>query len=64
MRWVHALTSGDPQVNFDFSEDQKLLQQTAKDYLAEHSPLTVCREVFESDIPYSIQMSPPNRRQW
>ncbi len=40
-------------MNFDFSEDQKLLQQTAKDYLAEHSPLTVCREVFESDIPYS-----------
>ncbi|MEE8580142.1 MAG: acyl-CoA dehydrogenase family protein [Myxococcota bacterium] len=40
-------------MNFDFSEDQKLLQQTAKDYLQEHSPLSVCREVLESDTPYS-----------
>jgi alkylation response protein AidB-like acyl-CoA dehydrogenase len=40
-------------MNFDFSEDQKLLQQTAKDFLEEHAPLTVCREVLESDAPYS-----------
>ena len=40
-------------MNLDFSEDQKLLQQTARDYLAEHSPLTLCREVFESDTPYA-----------
>ena len=40
-------------MNFDFSEDQKLLQQTARDFLAEHSPLSVCREVLESDQPYS-----------
>ncbi|MCZ6783309.1 MAG: acyl-CoA/acyl-ACP dehydrogenase [Proteobacteria bacterium] len=40
-------------MNFDFSEDQKLLQKTAKDYLEEHSPLTVCREVLESDAPYA-----------
>ena len=40
-------------MNFDFSEDQKLLKQTARDFLDEHSPLTVCREILESDQPYS-----------
>jgi alkylation response protein AidB-like acyl-CoA dehydrogenase len=40
-------------MNFDFSEDQKLLQKTTRDFLAEHSPLSVCREVLESDQPYS-----------
>jgi alkylation response protein AidB-like acyl-CoA dehydrogenase len=40
-------------MNFDFSDDQKLLQQTARDYLAEHSPLAVCREVLEGDALYA-----------
>ena len=40
-------------MNFDFSEEQKLLQQTARDYLAEQAPLAVCREILESDAPYS-----------
>jgi alkylation response protein AidB-like acyl-CoA dehydrogenase len=40
-------------MNFDFSDDQKLLQETAKDFLDEHAPLSVCREVLESDAPYS-----------
>jgi len=40
-------------MNFDFSEDQKLLQKTTRDFLAEHSPLSVCREILESDQPYS-----------
>ncbi len=40
-------------MNFDFSEDQKLLQKTARDFLEEHSPLSVCREILESDQPYS-----------
>ena len=35
-------------MNFDFSEDQKLLQKTARDYLTEHSPLRVCREVLDT----------------
>jgi hypothetical protein len=35
-------------MNFDFSEDQKLLQKTARDFLAEHSPLSVNRDVLES----------------
>jgi alkylation response protein AidB-like acyl-CoA dehydrogenase len=40
-------------MNFDFSEDQKLLQQTARDYLDEHAPLALCREVLETDASYS-----------
>ena len=35
-------------MNFDFSEDQKFVQKTARDYLAEHSDLAVCRAVLES----------------
>jgi acyl-CoA dehydrogenase len=40
-------------MNFDFSEEQKLLQQTARDFLEENSPLSVCREILESDQPYA-----------
>jgi len=40
-------------MNFDFSDDQKLLQSTVKDFLDEKAPLSVCREVLESDAPYS-----------
>jgi alkylation response protein AidB-like acyl-CoA dehydrogenase len=35
-------------MNFDFSEEQKLLQKTARDYLVEHSPLATARGVLES----------------
>jgi alkylation response protein AidB-like acyl-CoA dehydrogenase len=35
-------------LNFDFSEDQKLLQKTARDFLMEHSPLDRCRRVLET----------------
>ena len=40
-------------MNFDFSEDQKLLQKTARDYLAEHCGLDVCRSVLESGGTHS-----------
>jgi acyl-CoA dehydrogenase len=40
-------------MNFDFSDDQKLLQRTAREYLTEHAPLSVCRAVLESDASYS-----------
>ena len=40
-------------MNFDFSEEQKLLKQTARDYLEENASLAVCREVLESNQPYS-----------
>ena len=35
-------------MNFDFSEEQKLLQKTARDYLVEHCPLATARAVLES----------------
>lgn len=40
-------------MNFDFSDDQKLLCKTAREFLSEHSPLSLCRAVFESDASYS-----------
>jgi alkylation response protein AidB-like acyl-CoA dehydrogenase len=40
-------------MNFDFSDDQKLLRQTAREYLTQHAPLTLCRAVLESDAAYS-----------
>jgi acyl-CoA dehydrogenase len=43
-------------MNFDFSDDQKLLRKTAREYLAEHAPLTLCRAVLESDAAYSATL--------
>src|SRR3990172_11856542 len=43
-------------MNFDFSEEQKLLQMTARDYLAEHCPLAVPRSVLESNASYSPEL--------
>jgi len=40
-------------MNFDFSDDQKLLRKTAREYLTEHAALSVCRAVLESDAAYS-----------
>jgi alkylation response protein AidB-like acyl-CoA dehydrogenase len=39
-------------MNFDFSEDQKFLQKTARDYLADQAPLSVAREILESSASY------------
>jgi alkylation response protein AidB-like acyl-CoA dehydrogenase len=39
-------------MNFDFSEDQKFIQKTARDYLVEHADLGVCRAVLESEQAY------------
>lgn len=43
-------------MNFDFSDEQKLLQQTARDYLEAHSPLATCREILEGDQPYAAEL--------
>ena len=43
-------------MNFDFSEEQKLLQKTAKDYLAEQSSLAQVREIFEAGAGYSEKL--------
>jgi acyl-CoA dehydrogenase len=36
-------------MNFDFSEDQRLLQKTARDFLTERSPLAACRRALEAE---------------
>ena len=43
-------------MNFDFSEDQKLVQKTARDYLDEQCGLDVCRAVLESGKPYDADL--------
>ena len=43
-------------MNFDFSEEQKLLQHTAREYLSENSSLAQVREVFEADSGYSKEL--------
>jgi alkylation response protein AidB-like acyl-CoA dehydrogenase len=40
-------------MNLEFSDDQKFVQQTARDYLAEQCQLDVCRSVLESEQTYS-----------
>jgi alkylation response protein AidB-like acyl-CoA dehydrogenase len=43
-------------MNLEFSDDQKLVQQSAREYLTEHSRLEVCRHVLESDEPYAADL--------
>jgi alkylation response protein AidB-like acyl-CoA dehydrogenase len=43
-------------MNLDFSDDVKLLQKTARDYLAEHSPLSAARAVLESTQAYDERL--------
>jgi acyl-CoA dehydrogenase len=40
-------------MNFDFSDDQKLLRKTAREFLTESAPLSLCRAVLESGAPHS-----------
>ncbi len=40
-------------MNFDFSEEQKMLQKAARDFLESRCGLAKVREVFESDAPYA-----------
>ena len=43
-------------MNFDFSDDQKMLKETAANFLKEHAPLALCRAVLESDQSYSAEL--------
>jgi alkylation response protein AidB-like acyl-CoA dehydrogenase len=43
-------------MNLEFSDEQKFVQQSARDYLAEHSKLEVCRKVLESGQPYAADL--------
>ena len=39
-------------MNFDFSDDLKLLREQAQKFLAEKCPSSSVRKVLESDAPY------------
>ena len=43
-------------MNFDFSDDQKMLQEAARDFLRESSPLSACRSVLESQRPFDEEL--------
>ncbi len=43
-------------MNLEFSEDQKFIQQTAREFLDEHAGLEVCRAVLESERPYDPEL--------
>ncbi|MDD9802988.1 MAG: acyl-CoA/acyl-ACP dehydrogenase [Deltaproteobacteria bacterium] len=43
-------------MNLEFSDDQKFVQQTARDYLAENCELGVCRGVLESGQPFAADL--------
>ncbi len=43
-------------MNFDFSEEQKLLRTTARDYLEDRAPLGLARSVLESDATMSREL--------
>lgn len=43
-------------MNFEFSEDQKFVQQTAREYLSEQASLDLCRTILDSDEAYSADL--------
>ncbi len=43
-------------MNFDFSEEQKLLRTTARDYLEDRAPLGLARSILESEAPMSREL--------
>jgi len=51
-----TLDYGRRAMNFDFSEDQKLLQRTARDFLRERAPLAAARAVLEGGQDYDPRL--------
>lgn len=43
-------------MNFDFSDDQKALKETAASFLKDNAPLELCRSILESDESYSSKL--------
>ena len=48
--------AGPAPMNFDFSEEQKLLRTTAHDYLEDRAPLGLARSILESDATMSREL--------
>ena len=43
-------------MNFEFSDDQKLIQEQARQFLAEYSPLTATRKVMDGESVYNSHL--------
>ena len=43
-------------MNFEFSEDQKMIQEQARHFLSEQSPLTAARAVVEQQLRYDEKL--------
>jgi len=43
-------------MNFDFSDDQKVLRDQAKKFLGQHASSTRVRRILESDTPYDAEL--------
>jgi alkylation response protein AidB-like acyl-CoA dehydrogenase len=43
-------------MNFEFSDEQKMLREQAGSFLREKSPLTAIREIYEGDEPYQREL--------
>ena len=43
-------------MNFEFSADQKLIQEQARHFLSEQSPLTRARDVIDTERPYDAKL--------
>ena len=43
-------------MNFEFSDDQKLIQDQARQFLAEHSPLSTTRKVMDGQLVYDSHL--------
>ena len=43
-------------MNFDFSDDQKVLRDQTKKFLGQHASSTRVRRILESDAPYDAEL--------
>ncbi|MDO8422408.1 MAG: acyl-CoA dehydrogenase family protein, partial [Parvibaculum sp.] len=43
-------------MNFDFSDDQKMLKEQVRKFLGDKSPLSVTRKILEGDAAYSKEV--------
>lgn len=43
-------------MNFDFSDEQKLLRENVRAFLAKEAPLSLCRQVLETDTSYATSL--------
>ena len=52
MTYAHSGIKGDI-MNFDFSDDQKMLKEQVRKFLSDKCPMTVTRRVLEKEEAYA-----------